>query len=67
METPILKKVEFNFECPFLYTEVYRMSEYTAGSDTKCTLLDAADCDGVGQKKCPLTEHSFLIVRHKGS
>ena len=56
----LLKKVNFNFECPFHYEEIYQISEFTAGSDSKCAFLDE-DCCGLGQKKCPLKENIILI------
>jgi len=55
-----VKMVEFNFECPFHYTEVYQMSEYTAGSDSMCAFLNA-DCYGLSKKKCPLKDNSILV------
>jgi len=46
------------FECPFKYTEVYQISEFTAGSDNKCTLTHT-DC---WQKDCPLKKEGKIKV-----
>lgn len=56
----LLKQVEFNFGCPFHYEEIYQISEFTVGSDSKCTLL-GEDCCGLEQKECPLKENIILI------
>ena len=58
----MIKEVEFNFGCPFHYTEIYQISEDTTGSDSKCAFLDA-DCCGLAKKECPLKNDSVLVQK----
>lgn len=51
-------KIECMFECPFQYDEHYQMSEYTWGTDTKCTILG----DDCWQDKCPLKKEGEIRV-----
>ena len=51
-------KVDAMFECPFQHEEYYEYSEYTSGTDTKCTILE----DGCWQKNCPLKAEEEIKV-----
>ena len=57
-------EVDFNYECPFHYEEEFRYSEYTAGTESKCTIL-SKDCCGFRSGKCPLKNES-ITVKVKG-
>lgn len=54
--------VEDMYECPFKFEEMVVYSEYSSGTDTKCTLLKN-DCY---KKKCPLQKEGSIKVHWKG-
>jgi len=51
--------VEDMFECPFKYDEYYKLSEYTSGTDTRCTLNNKY----CYQAACPLKKEKTIIVK----
>lgn len=63
----IIVDVEFNYECPFHFEQNYQYSEYTSGTESKCTRLgDDADCCGLAEKRCPLKENGILVQKKIG-
>ena len=51
-------KIDAMYECPFSYSEIYRISKYTAGADTMCA-LSYKKCF---QKTCPLKKDGEIRV-----
>ena len=54
-------EVEEMFECPFQYSEYYKMSEYTSGADDMCAITKEYCC----LKTCELKKEGEIKIMWK--
>ena len=56
--------VENMFECPFQYTNIIELSDYTSDTEQLCTLRHGKDCV---LKECPLEDAGKIqVIWNKG-